>query len=70
MSASAWPRVSSQAVAEGALILNAGLTRWVLASAELEVIDPFDALSAPVVDLSLICCTTGMSRTSRRWTSG
>lgn len=36
---------------EAALILNARLTRWVLASAELEVIDPFDAMSAPVVDL-------------------
>jgi hypothetical protein len=36
---------------EGALILNARLTRWVLLSAELEVIDPFDAPGEPVVDL-------------------
>jgi len=36
---------------EGALILSARLTRWVLASAELEVIDPFDDLRSPVVDL-------------------
>ena len=36
---------------EGALILNARLTRWVLASAELEIIDPFDDLQSPIVDL-------------------
>jgi len=36
---------------EGALILNARLTRWIIASAELEVIDPFDSLGEPVVDL-------------------
>jgi len=36
---------------EGALILTARLTRWVLASAELEIIEPFDAMDEPVVDL-------------------
>jgi hypothetical protein len=36
---------------EGALILNARLTRWVILSTEFDVIAPFDDLDDPVVDL-------------------